>query len=77
MTIDELRRHDEYALAFKKIKGYKKGFEFTLNYARIPSPQANALKIIMRDAIDQGLLEPIADGWTLEGVCVETTYRRI
>ena len=63
--------------SMRKIKGYKKGFEFTLNYSRIPAGKANALKIIMRDAVDQGLLEHVSDGWSLEGKIVEETYRRL
>jgi hypothetical protein len=77
MTIQEVRNHKEYALAFKKIKAYKKGFEFTLNYARIPTPQANALKIVMRDAIEQGYLESIAIGLSLEGEQTDETFRKI
>lgn len=77
MTIQELRNHEEYALAFKKIRAYKKGFEFTLNYAQIPTPQANALKIIMRDAIEQGLLESIAIGLSLEGKQTDETFRKL
>ena len=77
MTIQEVRNHEEYALAFKKIKAYKKGFEFTLNYARIPTPQGNALKIIMRDAIEQGLLESIEIGLSIEGKIVEERFRKL
>ena len=77
MTIQELRNHEEYALAFKKIRAYKKGFEFTLNYAQIPTPQANALKIIMQDAIEQGLLESIAIGLSLEGKQTDETFRKL
>lgn len=77
MTIQELREHPEYALCFEKIKRYRKGFEFTINYARIPTPQANALKIVMRDAVVQGYVESIAIGLALDGTPVDETYRRI
>lgn len=66
MTVNELRNHKEYKICMDKIKSYKKGFEFTLNYSQIPTAKANALKIIMQDAIEQGLLESIAIGLSLE-----------
>ena len=77
MTVQELRNHEEYAICFRKTKGYKKGFEFTLNYAQIPTPKANALKIVMQDAIDQGYLESISIGLSLEGKQTDETFRRI
>lgn len=77
MTVQELRNGKEYAICFEKIRSYRKGFEFTLKYSQIPTPKANALKIVMQDAKDQGLLESIATGWTLEGKLVEETFRKI
>jgi maltodextrin utilization protein YvdJ len=77
MTTQELRNHEEYALAMKKIRSYRKGFEFTLNYSAIPRPQANALKIIMQDAIEMGLIESIAIGLALDGTQTDETYRKI
>ena len=32
MTVQELRETDDYKEAFDKIKGYPKGFKFTLDY---------------------------------------------
>ena len=77
MTIQELRNHKEYAICINKIKAYKKGFEFTLNYEQIPTPQANALKIVMRDAIAMGYLESIAFDLNLEGEQTAETFRKI
>ena len=77
MTYDKIRNHPEYALCMKKINAYRKGFEFTLNYARIPTPQANALKIVMRDAVEQGLVESIAIGLSLEGTQTDETFRKL
>lgn len=77
MTVQELRSHEEYKLAFQKINSYKPGFEFTLNFARIPKPQGNALKIIMRDAIEQGLLESVQIGLALDGTITDETFRKI
>lgn len=77
MTREELRNHEEYSICMKKIRGYRKGFEFTLNYAAIPRPQANALKIVMADAIEMGLIESIAIGVALDGTHTDETYRKL
>ncbi len=77
MTITEVRAHKEYEEAMNKIRNYCKGFEFKLDWERIPKPQGNALKIIIRDAISQGLLECIATGWSLDGTITDETFRKI
>lgn len=77
MTKAELRKTKEYADAVEKIKNYRKGFTFTLNYAEIPKPQGNALKIITKDCIDNGILECISIGLNVHGEWVEDEYRRL
>ena len=77
MNTAELRNHPDYKLCMDKIRSYRKGFEFTLNYAKIPTPQANALRIIMRDAIADGLVESIALGLSLEMENTDETFRRL
>lgn len=77
MTVYELREHPEYKQAMQKITSYRKGFEFTMNWARIPRPRANALKVIMRDAIYAGLIEQIATELNLELEVVAERYKRI
>lgn len=77
MTTQELRNHEEYALCFKKIKAYRKGFQFTLKYSEIPTPQANALKIVMQDAIEQGYIESVVIGLAIDGTQTDETFRRI
>lgn len=77
MTVQELRNHEEYAICMKKIRSYRKGFEFTLNYSAIPTPKANALKIIMQDAVEMGLIESIRMGFALNGTFTDETYRKL
>ena len=77
MTTQEVRNHPEYALCFKKIKSYPKGFEFTLDYEQIPRPQANALKIVIRDAIEQGYLENVATNLNLDLEITAETFRKL
>ena len=77
MTKQELRETKDYKEAVEKIKGYKKGFEFTLNYGSIPKAKGNALKIITKDCIDVGILESISIGLDIEGNFIDETYRRL
>ncbi len=77
MTIEQVRNHEEYAKAMEKIKTYRSGFKFTLDYSRIPTPQGNALKIVMRDAIKEGLLESVAIGLAIDGSFVDETFKKL
>ena len=77
MTVKELRESTEYAKSMQKIKSYPKGFKFSLKYGEIPKAKGNALKIIMKDAIDSGLLESVSIGLDIHGEFVEEEYRRL
>lgn len=75
MTITEFRESDEYAKMLKKVKGYPKGFEFTLSY-QISAPKRKGLQIFANDCITMGLLESISFGLDIHGNCVEEKFRR-
>jgi len=77
MNKTELRQTADYKMAVDKIRGYKKGFAFTIKYSEIPVAKGNALKIIIHDCIEDGLLESIAIGLDIHGNFVEETYRRL
>lgn len=77
MTAQEMRKTKDYEDAVNKIKGYSKGFEFTLDYSKIPKAKGNALKIITDDCIQAGIIESISIGLTLNGKPVDETFRRI
>lgn len=77
MTISELREHPEYALCFEKIRSYPKGFEFVLKWEDIPKAKANALRVVMDDAIEQGLLESLRIRENLNGEIVSERFRKI
>lgn len=68
MTREELRAHPEYAKCMEKIKGYRPGFRFTMNYQQMPRAKANAMAIILRDAVKAGYLECIATSYSMEGL---------
>lgn len=73
MTIDELRNHPEYKICMDKITAYPVGFKFIMNWDRIP----NALKIILRDACERGIIDQIATGVGLDLRVHDETYIRI
>lgn len=77
MTVQEFRETDGYKEAFDKIKGYPRGFKFTLDYTKIPKAKGNALKIITRDCIKEKIIESVAIGLSLEGEQTEETFRRL
>lgn len=71
MTIQELRQSKDYAEAMSKIKKYPKDFTFKLNYSHIPKEKTNALRIIMQDCIDGGIIESVSIGVALNGEIYE------
>lgn len=77
MTIQELQQTKDYAEAMSKIKKYPKNFTFTLNYSVIPKGKANALRIIMQDCIDGGIIESVGIGVALNGEQTEETFKRL
>lgn len=77
MTITELRNHEEYQKCLDKVKSYKEGFKFTLNWTQIPKAKANALRQIMTDFIEMGLLESMKFDLNLKGEITSETYRKI
>ena len=76
MTRAELRAHPEYTAAIEKIKAYRPGFRFHMDWTQIPAAKANALKIILNDAIDSGYLESVALDYDLCMTNTGETFRR-
>lgn len=77
MTIEEMRKTEEYTKIVQKVKKYRKGFEFTLDVNVIPRPQWNALRMVMRDLEKQGLIENIEFNYSIDGELVEEKYVRL
>lgn len=65
MTITELRTAPGYIEAYNKIKNYSHGFRFTVEYWRMPKAKANAMKILLADAIKDNLIQSVSIdlGW--------------
>ena len=57
MTTDECRQSQGYKDAVAKIKGYPKGFGFTVPYYKMTDAQYNAMMIIRRDMMDAKVIE--------------------
>lgn len=77
MNATEFRNHHEYVKAMDKIKSYRKDFEFTIEFSEIPKPKANALKLIMSDAIALGLVKSVATYLSLDLDVTAETFKRI
>lgn len=77
MTYEELRASEGYKEAMAKIRGYSKGFEFTIYYGSIPRAKANGLRFVLNDAKDFGLIESIAIGYNIDMEEVEERFRRL
>lgn len=77
MSKSEFRKSKEYEEVVEKIKNYPKGFTFTLNYAEIPHKKGNALKVVTQDCIENGILESISIGLSLDGKQTDETFRRL
>lgn len=76
MNVNELRAHPEYKVCMDKIRNYREGFEFTVRFDLMRIGQANTMKVILRDAVDQGLIESLSIGLSLEGVVTDEKFRR-
>ena len=77
MTLEELRNSEDYKKAVDKIKGYSKGFEFTVYYNQMNTPLKNAMYKILKDCTDQGLIESIQMGVNLDMEITDETFRRL
>ena len=77
MTLEELRNSEDYKKAVDKIKGYNKGFVFTIYYNQMNTPLKNAMDKILKDCTDQGLIESIQMGVNLDMEITDETFRRL
>lgn len=76
MTATELREHPEYKVAMDKIIAYRPGFTFRMDWTEIPVAKGNALKVILRDAIDEGYLESVSMEYDLDMNLTAESYKR-
>jgi len=77
MTHQELKASKDYAKCIDIITNYKNGFRFTINYSEIPLEKANALKLILKDCCEMGLIKSTSMGLSITGEFVEESFCRI
>jgi len=73
----EFKKSKEYKDAVEKIKGYSKGFKFTLPYYKMTQGQKNAMNIVTRDCMSDKIIESISLGLDLNGDITEETFVRL
>lgn len=77
ISLTKLREDPGYIQAYSKIKSYRKGFEFRIQYENIPQAKATALQIVLRDCVQQGLIKFIGLGLNLDLTITEETFVRV
>lgn len=79
MTKQQCRETKDYEKTMNKIKNYPKGFVFKMRYSdlNISKPMMNGLKLILNDAVSNGLLESLEIGYAVNGDLCEETFRRL
>ena len=76
MTTEQLRSHPEYKVCVDKIKNYRPGYVFTIDYTNIPRAKANGLRCILRDACKLGFLESVSTQISLSCEITAETWKR-
>lgn len=77
MNRTELKNHPEYLEAYNKIKKYPKGFEFTIDYTKIPTPKANALRILFEECRKEKLIDCTSIYLALTGEATAETFVKL
>lgn len=60
----------------EKIRKYRPGFILRMDFTQIPVAKANALKVILRDAVAMGYLESVSMEINLDMEATAETYKR-
>lgn len=77
MNKNEFKESKEYKDAVKKIKGYSKGFNFTIPYYKMTQEQKNAMHIITSDCVKEKIIDSMSFGLNLAGEITEETFIRL
>ena len=77
MTRKEFLESKEYKDMMNKIKGYSKGFTFTIPFYKMTQRQKNGMNIVLKNARKEGLIESLSIGLSIDGNVVEEEYRRL
>ena len=77
MTKAEFLKSKEYEDMMEKIRSYRQGFEFTIPFYKMTQQQKNGMNIVLHDAVEEGLIESIQIGVSIEGNFTDETYKRL
>ena len=77
MTKTEFRNSAIYKKYMERIKGYSKGYNFTIPYYKMTRPQINAINVILNDAAKAKIIDSMSFVINLEGEMTEATYIRL
>jgi|GEM_PF-2031055 len=73
----EFKESKEYKELLDKIKGYPKGFKFTLPYYKMSQGQKNAINVVTNDCVKDKIICSTAFGLDLKGNITEETFIRL
>lgn len=79
MTREEARKTTDYAEAMSKIRNYRKGFKFTVDFQairKVSEAKVRGMEMILQDACKLGLIESLSFDFDLLGNVTSKTYRR-
>lgn len=77
MTRKEFLESKEYKDMMNKIKGYSKGFTFTIPFYKMTQGQKKGMNIVLDNACKEGLIESLSISLSLECNVTEEEYRRL
>ncbi|MFR2774834.1 MAG: hypothetical protein ACLTBR_03275 [Anaerostipes sp.] len=77
MTKVEFLKSKEYRDRMNEIKNYSEGFEFVILLYNMTKKQRCKMRIVIQDAIREGLIEPTQIRVSLSGNITEVKYRRL
>ena len=77
MTMEQFKNHPEFLKAIAKIRGYREGFTFRIEWGDIPTAaQREGLRIVLREAVQEGLLECVSMETGVSVADTALVYRR-
>ena len=68
---------EEFRELVEKIKGYSKGFRFTIPYYKMTTGQKHAIHVVTNDCIKEKIIESVSIGVSLEGKITEETFVKL
>lgn len=81
MSKEDFLKSKEYAEYMRRIRNYPKGYVLHFPIHKMSQPIVNALNVILQNAVKEGLMESVEDGWGWDEngdfKLLEMTYRKL